>query len=75
MREAPSIIPRRQQWANLPVENFRDAACDAFDQNDRDHLTLALEVKRNNTLLTGLLITLATSSVLLALNLALGTIR
>lgn len=74
MREAPSIIARRVLWANFPEPNFREVVADAFDQNDRDHLTVAKELERNNTRLMGIFIALTTSSILLALNLVLGTL-
>lgn len=74
MREAPSIIARRTLWQSLPEPNFRDIVADNLDQNDRDHLTLARELEKNNFRMIGILISLCTASILLALNLAVGTL-
>lgn len=68
MRNAPAVLPRRDQWRGLPDANFREAVADALDQNDRDHVTLAEELKRSNTLMTQILVALGTSAILLAVN-------
>jgi hypothetical protein len=64
------MLPRRDLWRSLPIDNFRELVGDTFDQNDRDKVSLAAEVRKVNTLLTANLVAFSMFAIMAALNLA-----
>lgn len=77
--KAPPQRSRAERNRHLPIEAWRNSVDDDLDDNDRDHVLLQNSIeevvnnfnKQMNSLrnvLVGILITLATSAVLLAIN-------
>lgn len=60
---------RAELWKGLSQETHLIFIDDALDRNDADHESLRQELKAIRTLLIGILISTATASILLALNL------
>lgn len=63
---------RADLWKGLDQDTHLRFLDDAADTNDRDHENLRAELKAIRTLLVGILISTATASILLALNLVIS---
>lgn len=74
MREVAARQPRRVQWAELDPPTVWRLVADDLDENERDHNQIWKQMENTNKLLIGILVSTTTASILLAINLVIGTL-
>lgn len=74
MRDVAARQPRRAQWQDLELSFVARLVADDLDENERDHNQIWKQLQTTNKLLIGILVSTTTASILLAANIALGSI-
>lgn len=64
--------PLADQWRGLPYETVRDLAADKLTEHEGKFVDLGEELRSMKRVLFGILVSVATASILLALNLVVG---
>lgn len=74
MRDVAARQPRRVAWQDLELPFVARLVADDLDENERDHNQIWKQLQTTNKLLIGILVSTTTASILLAANIALGSI-
>lgn len=74
MRDVAARQPRRIQWQDLELSFVARLVADDLDENERDHNAIWKQLQTTNKLLIGILVSTTTASILLAVNIAVGSL-
>lgn len=74
MRDVAAVLPRRDQWKDLDLAIVARMIANDLDENDRDHNVIWKELQSIKKLLIGIMVTTTSASIMLAINLATGSL-